>query len=419
MRGRLQRNSTLQRVTKKQNLSNKQIVPNRNSIQTSQRSDTRNRKCVSNQKWGADRKIILRLYKTLIKSKLEYGYEAYGSACKTLLQSLEPVQNAALRLALGAYRTSPISSLHCEAEIKPTEYYREGKALNYYIRICANEDKTMLETLSKIDYAKYDRNPKLARPYMYRVRSINEKYNMNLQDIAVETREGPPPWAGNKVIECRELYGYKKNNGEDIMRLKHAYLEHTETHVQSDRYFTDGSKTPQGVGYAVLHGGDVEARRVQKYASVYTAEVQAILGAVKMAKQSESRRITIVTDSRSAIAGVLKYNNQHPIIRKIQTEMAVSEKSFRLCWVPSHIGIRHNEKVDTAARRAIDQLQVTDIKIPRGDYKAYVKKQAKAQWAERWNGEMQNNKLRRIRDSTRTWKSSYQEKSNVGGAQSV
>ena len=145
-------------------------------------------------------------------------------------------------------------------------------------------------------------------------------------------------------------------------------------------------------------GGDVEVKRVQKYASVYTAEVQAILGAIEMAKQSENRIITIVTDSRSAIAGVLKYNNQLPIIRKIQKEKVVSENSFRLCWVPtlpSHIGITHSDRVDTTAQRAIDQLQVTNIKIPRGDYKAYGKKQAKAQLAKRWNGDRPNNKLRR------------------------
>ena len=38
---------------------------------------------------------------------------------KTLLKSLEPVQNAVLKLTLGAYRTSQISSLYCEAGIKP------------------------------------------------------------------------------------------------------------------------------------------------------------------------------------------------------------------------------------------------------------------------------------------------------------
>ena len=87
-------------------------------------------KCVCSRNWGADRKTLLRLYMAVIKLTLDYGYEAYGSACQSLLNILKPVQNAALRLAVGAYKTSPVISLHCEAAVKPMMYYREIKNLN-------------------------------------------------------------------------------------------------------------------------------------------------------------------------------------------------------------------------------------------------------------------------------------------------
>ena len=37
-------------------------------------------KVLSNTTWGADRKVLLRLYRALIRSKLDYGCIVYGSA---------------------------------------------------------------------------------------------------------------------------------------------------------------------------------------------------------------------------------------------------------------------------------------------------------------------------------------------------
>ena len=40
----------------------------------------------------------------------------YGSARKSYLQTLDSVHHQGLRLALGAFRTSPITSLYVEAD---------------------------------------------------------------------------------------------------------------------------------------------------------------------------------------------------------------------------------------------------------------------------------------------------------------
>ena len=45
-----------------------------------------------NTEWGADRKVMLRLYRSLIRSKLDYGCIVYGSARKSYLQMLDPIQ---------------------------------------------------------------------------------------------------------------------------------------------------------------------------------------------------------------------------------------------------------------------------------------------------------------------------------------
>ena len=78
---------------------------------------------VAHTSWGTDQDTLLLLYTSLIRSKLDYGCIVYGSARSSYLRMLDPVQNHALRLCLGAYRTSPSSSL-CILANEPPLYVR-------------------------------------------------------------------------------------------------------------------------------------------------------------------------------------------------------------------------------------------------------------------------------------------------------
>ena len=50
-------------------------------------------KVLSHTSWGADRTTLLHLYRSLIRSKLDYGSIVYGSARKSYLQMLDTVYN--------------------------------------------------------------------------------------------------------------------------------------------------------------------------------------------------------------------------------------------------------------------------------------------------------------------------------------
>ena len=93
-------------------------------------------KALSHTSWGADRTTLLKLYRSLVRS--DYGCIIYGSARKSYLQMLDPIHNQGLRLALGAFRTSPVASLYVEAD-EPSLYSRREKlSLQYAIRLAAN-----------------------------------------------------------------------------------------------------------------------------------------------------------------------------------------------------------------------------------------------------------------------------------------
>ena len=74
---------------------------------------------VSNQEWGADKSVLLNLYRSLIRSKLDYGSIVYGSA----------------RPSYGAFRTSPVESLYVEAGELPLEERRVKLSLQYLTKL--------------------------------------------------------------------------------------------------------------------------------------------------------------------------------------------------------------------------------------------------------------------------------------------
>ena len=68
-------------------------------------------RCITHRRSGGDRTSLLRLYMILVKPKFHYGCEVYSSATQAVLDKLSPVHNAAIRVATGAFRSSPIVSL--------------------------------------------------------------------------------------------------------------------------------------------------------------------------------------------------------------------------------------------------------------------------------------------------------------------
>ena len=66
--------------------------------------------------WCAVYSTLLKLYRTIVRSKLDYGTAVYGSTKSYILKELDPIHHQGLRIALGAFCTSPVQSLYAETE---------------------------------------------------------------------------------------------------------------------------------------------------------------------------------------------------------------------------------------------------------------------------------------------------------------
>jgi hypothetical protein len=94
-------------------------------------------KFVSITDWGADSTVLLNLYRSLIRSKFDYGCIVYGSACPSYIKLLDTVHHQGLRLSLGAFRTSPVESLYVEANEPSLENKRIKFGMQYATKLKA------------------------------------------------------------------------------------------------------------------------------------------------------------------------------------------------------------------------------------------------------------------------------------------
>ena len=101
-------------------------------------------KTVSRFDWSADRLVLLRLYGASIRSKLDYGFVVYGSARKSYM--LDHIHQKSLRIATGAFRTSPMENLHVEADEDSLYLRRKRLSALYAIKRVACLTTLLLES---------------------------------------------------------------------------------------------------------------------------------------------------------------------------------------------------------------------------------------------------------------------------------
>ena len=364
-------------------------------------------KVVSNFNWGADRTTLLRLYTTLCLSKIDYGCQIYGSACKTLLEKLDVVHNMGLRLCTGAYKTSPIDSVYVDSGMPPLRFRREELGLRYITRVLTSKQNPNYKyVIQPIDRAVT--KPKLPKPLEVRVQDIGRQLGLSplkIQEIRIPSF---PPWCRPPLDICN----FKCNKKNSSPQIKAEFNEHNTRHTNQKSIFTDGSKSEEGVGCAVVCGNNIIKKHLPSYTSIFNAELFAIFKALEYIfnYSSVGEQYVIYTDSQSVLAAIKHMMPSNNLVQEVQEWLVLLHSRRRICvsfcWVPGHVGIEGNERADAAAKEASRLDRCDALKAPHGDFKVIIRCFMRNRWQEHWNGLTTNGKMRAIRTTVQPWRSS-------------
>lgn len=340
-------------------------------------------KILAHTTWGSEAKLLIQLYKSLIRSKLEYGAEIYASAKKTILKTLDPVHNTSLRLAVGAFKSSPVESIYVIANEPPLWIRRVEIALLFTAK-------------------KYRTNTELLIPD--HIKLIVNKFQLNFSNIIKYSGIQRPPWT-NKTNVITELATLKKNSTAPEIYLNHFRELISDLHGQY--IYTDASKCDQGVGISIILNNCPITYNLSDQCSIYTAEALAIITALKHIKKLSDQNYYILSDSLSTIHSIKNSFNLNDISTKLINKLhklETSNKNIKFIWIPGHCSIHGNEEADKHAKKAATSIETPKLNLTTfTDQKKMIKILTSNIWQEHWRNQI--NKLREIKQNIVQWQS--------------
>ena len=352
-------------------------------------------KVIAHTDWGADRDTLLKIYRSLIRSKLDYGSIVYGSARKSYLKPLDTIHHQGLRLALGAFRTTPTESLYIEANEACLAYRREQLSLQYALRVKSNPANPAFDVTFNPEYKTlFEAKPSCIPTFGLRIASLLEQ--SNLHPNICTFRSNAPPWTLSKPTVDLSLHVNIKDTTDPIV-YQTRFTDILLTHDNFETIYTDGSKSVDGVGSAFVHGGVSRAFHLPTDASIFTAESIAIMKSLEYIESLSLKNSLIFSDSLSVLESIKQMNFKNPILSQVLSKLdsLSSQLNIKLIWIPGHVGISGNEKADRAAKSALT-LPIINLSLPSSDYKPSVVSFMRNKWQSSWDTAI-HNKLHSIK----------------------
>lgn len=325
-------------------------------------------------KWGADPKILLILYKSLVRSHFDYAFFCYASEHK-FIEKVEKVQNKNLRLILGAMKTSPINSMQIECNLPPLKIRFEFLKYKFITKLLAVSNNPLLEKLSILSSTTY------LHENLSEIIKFKDEFN-------IYNHNNWPCYLGSynsKFCNIKIVIDKTLRNKFDVYNKLTTWPDHKHL-------YTDGSKTEDSVSMVMYNPENNIGHgfKLPKISSIYTAEANAILMALNYIENNTNmEKWIIITDSMSVLTALSnpKLTADTPnYIYEIREKYSSIKNEVILFWTPSHTGVAGNEKADNFAKTitTIQCAPVKNIKLPYTELNSELKHIMKFKWNENW-----------------------------------
>lgn len=346
-------------------------------------------RAVVGKDWGANKQSLMYIYRALMRATIDYGCYVYGATAKTHLLKLDRVSNKALRICAGVMRSTPIKAIQVELGEVPSDLRRDKIMLTYWSRLsgCGFENHAKSIIQECWEYSSFKGNG-----FGWVIKTKSEEYRVN--NIWFNS---PTP------ISNIPIWLFPRTEIDlNILELKNEWEESRKGHLASqyirNKYYsyldmyTDGSKDEEdkvGIGIYIPTMNISIGKRLPDQASVYTAEMMAIIVGLQWVEEVKPDRVVCCVDSVAALYSIQNMkSNREDLMLEIQQSLFRLQRlriDVRFCWVPAHTGVQGNEGADNIAKKSTKMNNVINIPLGKGEAKAIIKKEMLKKWQDRWD----------------------------------
>lgn len=345
---------------------------------------------LSGQQWGAGKHSMLKIYRTLIRPKIDYGIELFHTANKASWKKLEVLQSTCLRLACGAMRGTAVDALQQECGEMPLHLRRKRATLRYAAKLTASKNNpasAILQDSWHLHYGHYKPN---TEPVLVQIGDFLS--NNRLQPTAASSIE---PW-NSAFANVDTRLQTQLHRGDNPATNLQLVRQHLETYTSLLHIYTDASVQKSGAAGAAYYipTESVEATiRLPNGTTILTAELLAIQSALQFLESTEvkNKDVAVITDSLSAANLLLNNRHNHSstkseimgLVTSLHTKRRVT---IHFVWVPGHVGLPGNEKVNNLARRAAEKQVIdTSQQISLMEIQQNIDNIVEAEWQQQYN----------------------------------
>ena len=273
-------------------------------------------KVPSRTEWGADRTTLLKLYRSLARSKLDYSCIFYGSASKTALAKLDPAHNQGLRLSLGAFCSSPVESLYVEGHEPPLKIRRDRLALQYILKLKANPENPAYDVMFNPKHQELYKNKESATDYFgIHCKKLLKEAKIDVGEIAINSIPDATIWDSEPIAVDFTLSEFDKSSTSSILKSRFADIK--QKYSDFFHIYTDGSKFERKVASAYVCPYGTRSYSLKDGCSIFTAEVEAIYKALKYVKVSSVERFVIFSESMSVLQAIESQESKNPLVYRV------------------------------------------------------------------------------------------------------
>ena len=251
---------------------------------------------MAHTKEGADHQTLLKSYRALVHSQLDYGSFIYRSARKSCIKKLDPIHHEGLKLVLGAFKTSPADSLYTEEHEAPLQVRNEKLALQYCIKWKSCPSNPAYGCIFQSKYKQqFELKERTIRPFGLRMEPILKESTISFANVHKSIITQIPPWIIKKpkvILQLSKLSKTKTHPSTYIEKF-HTILLH---HPDHQYIFTDGSKDNNKTAYAAVLNKTILKKGLPKESSIFTAEICAIDLALDIISKKKYSKYIIFSD---------------------------------------------------------------------------------------------------------------------------